>query len=309
MFRPSLDRFAAPPADRVIRSRSSWQSKTRLPPTAPHASQASPRARTPARHGLTFVELMLAIAIMATVLGTLGAVGIGVQRSYEYTAGYGDAVQHARVTLERITRAVSQARANEQFPGFIVVPRFAAGVRLPETLVVWKPAGEPVDPNGLPRFNELVVYCPDPNAPNRLLEITVPGDTRVVPPKSDASAWQSEIANMQTRNDAQRVVLTELLRTAGLGNGASITMCGAVRFEQRQRPTDSELSQFRAGTAAWSSLTWPQGLFTPSSGVRQSWMRCEIQLIPGSTWVVNDPAAQTALPFFGSAAVYYRVVP
>lgn len=268
-----------------------------------------PCAGRPAPSGLTFIELMLAIAIMATVLGTLGAVGLGVQRSYEYTAGYGDAVQHARVTLERIIRTANQARANEQFPGFIVVPRFAAGVRLPDTLVVWRPAGEPVDPAGSPRFNELVVYCPDASAPNRLLELTVPGDSRVVPPVSDEAAWRSEIANMQTRNDAQRVVLTELVRTAMLNSGASPALCGAVRFEQRSRPSDAELSQFRAGTVSWSSLTWPQGLFTPSSGVRQSWMRCEIQLMPGSGWVVNDPAARIALPFFGSAAVYYRVVP
>ena len=309
MFRPSLDRFVAHRTIRSIRSRSSCRRKPCPQRFALLELRRSRRAGRRTRCGLTFIELMLAIAIMATVLGTLGAVGVGVQRSYEYTAGYGDAVQHARVTLERITRTVNQARANEQFPGFIVVPRFTAGVRLPETLVVWRPAGEPADPNGLPRFNELVVFCPDPNAPNRLLELTVPGDSRVVPPVSDTSAWQSEMASLQGRNDAQRVVLTELLRTARLGNSASITICGAVRFEQRLRPTDAELSQFRAGTASWSSLTWPQGLFTPSSGVRQSWMRCEIQLTPGSTWVVNDPAAQTALPFFGSAAIYYRVVP
>lgn len=299
MFRRSHDRFAA-----ALRRRLAWlRQRSRFDP------RRWPCARRSDRGGLTFIELMLAIAIMATVLGTLGAVGVGVQRSYEYTAGYGDAVQHARVTLERITRTVNQARANEQFPGFIVVPRFASGVRLPETLVVWRPSGEPANPAGLPRFNELVVFCPDPNAPNRLLELTVPGDSRVVPSVADAAAWRSEVANMQTRNDAQRVVLTDLLRAAALNNGPTVALCGAVRFEQRLCPSDLELSQFRAGTASWSSLTWPQGLFTPNSGVRQSWMRCEIQLTPGGAWVVNDPAAQTALPFFGSAAIYYRVVP
>ena len=75
------------------------------------------------------------------------------------------------------------------------------------------------------------------------------------------------------------------------------------------RPDDAQWTQFKAGTLAWKDLYWVQGLFGPQVGLRQAWLRTELQLLPGGTWVSNDPASQRAIPFFGSAAVYYEMRP
>ena len=104
------------------------------------------------------------------------------------------ATQHARVALDRITRTIYGATANEQFPGCIVVAETINGWRYPDTLVIWRPNGAAANPNGLPRYCELVIYCPHPNNPNQLVEITAPTDTRTVPAVTDTSSWQSEIA-------------------------------------------------------------------------------------------------------------------
>ena len=73
---------------------------------------------------------------------------------------------------------VSQATASEQFPGFLVVASTQGTSRYPDALVVWRPAVAPANPTGLPRFNELIVYCPGAATPSAFLEITNSADTR-----------------------------------------------------------------------------------------------------------------------------------
>ena len=84
-----------------------------------------------------------------------------VQVSSAYTEGYGTAIQHGRVSMERITRKVREATANENFPG-------AAGVLRPGAVVAtfrtrwWcgiQPACRPI-PAGLPLYGELVTFLP-----------------------------------------------------------------------------------------------------------------------------------------------------
>ena len=67
--------------------------------------------------GLTLLELLVAMSIMAMVVVSLGTLANGVQQGFDYTEGHSTATQHARVTLERITRSVREAQASEQFPG------------------------------------------------------------------------------------------------------------------------------------------------------------------------------------------------
>jgi hypothetical protein len=42
--------------------------------------------------------------------------------------------------------------------------------------------------------------------------------------------------------------------------------------------------------------------------MRQSWLRTELQLLPGDASSA-DTTGQQAVPFFGSAALYYQVEP
>jgi len=260
-----------------------------------------------ARRGLSFLELLVAVTILVMLAGTLAALGEAVQQGFEYCEGYGEATQHARVVLERIERTVAEATANERFPGFLVVSDQVGAWELPEVLVVWHPDGPPADPEGLPRFNELVIYCPDWYLPNQLVEITVPGDTRTVPDPSDLASWRSELAAIRKARNRRAVVLTSLLRTAVIPEAGNESMRGAVRFVGRLRPSETEWEEYQAGVRDWEDLSWVQWLYGPQTGLRQAWVRIEIQLMPGQTWVANDPARYQPLPFFGSAAVYYQL--
>ncbi len=261
----------------------------------------------PKRNGLSLLELLIAVAVMAMLAGTLAALGQGVQQGFEYCEGYGEATQHARVVLERITRTVSEATANEQFPGFLVVSNEVAGWEFPDVLVVWHPDVPPADPDGLPRFSELVIYCPDWYLPSQLVEITVPGDTRSVPDPADLAAWRSELEVIRKAWDRQSVVLSDLLRAVVVPEAADGSVRGAVRFAGRLRPSETEWAEYQAGTRAWEDLSWVQWIYGPQTGLRQAWVRLEIQLMPGREWVANDPSRHRPLPFFGSAAVYYEL--
>ena len=59
----------------------------------------------------------------------------------------------------------------------------------------------------------------------------------------------------------------------------------------------AEYDDFVNGNVNWEDLPWPQGIFSSTSGTRQSWCRIELQLD-------ND---DESLPFYASAAVYYSL--
>lgn len=258
------------------------------------------------RRGLTLIELLVAMAVIGMVIGTLSTLANAVQQNYEFSHGRDTATQHARVVLDRIAKTIDEATANEQFPGFIVVAETEGAWRFPETLVVWHPSSTPVDPNGLPRFNELVIYCPNAYIPSNLIEITVPGDTRTVPAVTNSAQWLTEIQAIRKSAAVKTVTLTTLLRTCSVTT-SSPKWRGAVRFESRLRPTADEWTNYKAGSLAWKDLNWVQGIYGSQTGLRQTWLRMELQLLPVAD--ASDPAAATAtaIPFFGSAAIYYEM--
>ena len=255
------------------------------------------------RCGLTLLEVMIAMSIMTLIAGTLGTLARAVQMSSDYTEGHAAATQHARVSLERITRAVNQAPASESFPGAAVLSESVSGWRFPDTLVVWRPSGAAANPNGRPLFSEIVVFCPDPATPNRLLEITAPTDLRTVPPLTDSSSWAAELTALKASTTAKKVLLSDLIRVSSTSNGGSKR--GNVRFESRLRPDATQWAGYRGGTTAWEDLAWVQGLYGSRTGLAQNWVRIELQLLPGSA--ANHASDQQVLPYFGSAAVYYQL--
>src|SRR5262245_16572071 len=121
------------------------------------------------RAGLTLLELLLASTIMALLVAALASMASAVYRTNEYSQGYGEAAQHARVVLQRITRKINKATANANYPGAWVIHRTVGGATFPEVLVVWHPTGAAIDAAGQPRVKELVIYCPSGTAPNELL--------------------------------------------------------------------------------------------------------------------------------------------
>jgi hypothetical protein len=252
------------------------------------------------RHGLSLVELLMASAVMVLVAGTLGTLAMTAQMTAEYGHGHGLATQHARVCLDRIERTLHEATASEDFPGFIALGDSSGSWHFPDTLVVWHPDGAAADPDGLPRFNELVIFCPDPNEPAQLLEITVPDDAGVAYAASDTAAWQAAAASIKADNSARRVVLTDLLRTAAADDGVERA---CLRFHILVRPAPSQWADYQGGAVAWDEIDWVQDIYGTKTGLRQAWCRFEMQLLPRSHdgKPVSD---ELALPLFGSAAIY-----
>jgi hypothetical protein len=244
---------------------------------------------------------------MALLVGTLETLAEAVHEAFEYNESHGLELQHARVVIDRITHTANQAFANEQFPGFLVLSTQVGSYQYPDTLVIWHPAsGTPANPTGLPLFDELVVYCPSTSNPNQLLEITVLNDTRTVPATTNLSSWATEIAAIKSSTVDTNVMLTDMMRSA-TPSGSSGAKRGAVRFVTRSIPSVTQYSQYQAGTLTWKQLSWCQGIYGMTTGLRQTWLRMEIQLMPASNIMAEEMVAQLATPFFGSAALYYEM--
>ncbi len=97
------------------------------------------------------------------------------------------------------------------------------------------------------------------------------------------------------------MTLTELVRVCPVADAADAERRGAVRFESRLRPSDEAWND---SGIAWEALPWVQGTFGPQAGLRQAWLRIELQLMPGAIAAASDRSRQP-VPFFVSAAIYY----
>lgn len=257
--------------------------------------------------GFTLIELMLAIGILTTCVVALGMMARAVEISTEFNQGYGTAALHAQVAFDRISRAVSGASNNATYAGTWVTQDTVSSYTFPDTLIVWRPtSGTPANPTGSPLASELVLICPDPSAPNQLVEITVPSDTRALPPSSPSSTFKSFIDGLKTESGVQKTLLTDLMRTA---TDSANTLRGCVRFTVTLNPSDTDISSYRSGTITWASVPWAQGIWSSNIGMRQVWARTELQMIPAGSSLVTKSTGLQPVPFFGSATYSYEVLP
>lgn len=261
-----------------------------------------PRRLLHARHGLTLPELLIAVAIMALVAGVMSGLASAVRHNYEHCSEQGLATQHARVAIERISRAVRGAYAAENHPGCAVA---YAGAE-PAALLVWRPNGSPANAAGPPLMREVVIFAVDPDNshPNRLLEVTRPSDGSPLP--LDGSVSYASLEALIGAPGSRTVVLTDLLRLPD-SSGAAMLQSGLARFVVEMRPTAGELAAYRQGNLDWDELRWPQGFYGPSSAVRQVRARVELQLAPAAPLTGVDATGEQTLPFLGSAAFSYQV--
>jgi hypothetical protein len=263
------------------------------------------------RRALTLTEMMLSIALMSMVALAMAALASAVRSTRSYADGQGTAAQHARVALARIRSCIEDAHASAEFPGMMVISTQVGSYSFPDTLIVWNPSGSVVNTAGPPLYSELVIFCPDPAAPYRLVEITVPTDTRTTPAVTDTSAWATNINAIKSSNAAKKTILTDLLRIADAGtvisSGGSNNsqLRGAIRFRVVVRPSETDWTNFKNGTVAWTDLPWVQDIRGSQTGLRQSWCRTELQLLSATTTTAT--AISEAIPFFGSATLYYEL--
>ncbi len=254
------------------------------------------------RRGLTLTELLIAGAIMAMLVAGMGSLVMTVHATNAFCRGQAVAAQHARVTLDRIDRAVCQAHANREFPGCLVVSEPISGFDFPDTLVVWSPTGSPDDPSGLPRVGELALYGPDPTRPSVLVELRDPGNTTICPEASDDAGWVALVAAIKDSASSVKLDLTNRLRTATMSGGGTGDLRGCVRFDVQMSPSASEWGEFRDGTLAWKDMRWPLDSYSTQTGMRRVVCQSELQILPG-----DATDGQSAAPFFGSATLTYEL--
>jgi prepilin-type N-terminal cleavage/methylation domain-containing protein len=253
------------------------------------------------RRGMSLVELSLSVAILALVAASMGTMAMTLQSVTSFTRGQSNAVQHGRVVLDRLDRTLQAANVSESFPGFMVVTWPDGSGTFPDTLVIWKPTGTAVDPTGVPRANELVIIRPNPSNPASLIEITNPSEPATTTyASSDQANWRTLVTALTSRSNAVTVELSSLIRTAATSTLTNATIRGCVRFRYKAAPSDAEIASYRAGTATWTSLAWPQDSAGKTMGMRSLGCFSELQLVPDPT----DNAAENALPFFGSTLLW-----
>lgn len=262
-----------------------------------------PASRCPVklRRGLTLPELLASILILSLIAGSLAGVASAVRSSNTYCSGQTQAAQHGRVAVARIEKNLAACTANENFPGCRVFATTVSGSTFPDVLIVWKPQSTAVDPTGLPRVNELVLYTFNHSSPSELVEIREPANSAAAPTWTSTSAWNTLVSTLISSKTATRTVLTNRLHTASPA-GQTATR-GAVRFLVLAGPSDTQLAQYRAGTLAWGNLDWPLDWYGSTSGTRV--LACQIELLINAT----DEATTSGhiVPFFGSGAFTYQI--
>lgn len=263
------------------------------------------------RSGLSLTEFLVAVTIMSMVAVAIGTASLTSTRLDAVAQGTSDTVQHARVVQDIFRRTVSRAHGSLAFPGLLVLARTTPMGTFPDTLVVWSPEGDPADPEGLPRFSEIVVFCGHPDRPEELIMVTDRTDYRTVPPKEDTAAWQSEIDTFVRQNGDSGTVLTSRVHVFQMGfgffmadGGGSSTMTvrqSAVRFWVEQRPSSAEFDDYDAGNAAWKELRWPLDMYNSEMGIVRARCNLEFQLD-----VPDSPTSQV-LVFFDGASTSFAV--
>ena len=275
-------------------------------PTSPRRLKAAGKRR----RGLSLAELLIAGAIMTLIAGGMGTLAMTMQTANDHCHSQNVAAQHGRVVSARIQAAVRGATASEAFPGCVAFDETIGSYSFPDTLVVWRPLTIAADPTGRPRVSELLLFCPDPEEPTRLLEIRDPSDASQAPLLTNTVAWDTLLADLKSDPNAERVEISDLLRTGNPTgpNGtetrrADLRAC--VRFNVILAPSAAQWTNYRAGTVTWQALNWPLDLYGNRSGTRQVTCQFELQFDPTSAAATD--AQQSIVPCFGSATLTYQL--
>ncbi|MCS7239501.1 MAG: hypothetical protein NZ899_14725 [Thermoguttaceae bacterium] len=250
----------------------------------------------------TLAELLTALAITGLIMAACVTLFTAAAGAFRLADSRANLLQEGQACLDRIRRAVEAAYATAEMPGFLVLEHRVGGWDFPQTLIVWHPQGPVNSGRTRPFPNELVIFCPNPEAPEQLLEIRPAAAGGLCPLASDKDAWRAFVSTILSTPGASRVVLTSRLRTAPTGDPLVPRRPGLFFFSTL-RPSEADLAQFRAGTRSWKSLPWVHGIHGPQFGLRQHWLRIELQLQNSGDAPANTP--QEIIPVFGSVAIYF----
>ena len=273
-----------------------------MSPTRPN-----PTANAASRRGFTLAELLMAMVVTVMIMGAMASLATAVSDSVDYSQGRITVVQHARVVFNRIAHHVEGAAADtpvsgsNDYHGIAVLADTVDSWTFPDTLVIWS---DDTNNDAVPQVNELIVICPNPSDPSQLVEITDSVNAADAASFSNTVSLGTQIDALKASNTAETVVLTDRLHYVQFRDNASAaTTRAAVRFVHTLAPDATDWADYQAGTLTWNNLPWVRDIYSADTGLRQSWVRMEIQLRPDSAYADSEEG----VPFFGSAALYYQV--
>ena len=285
-------------------------------PARRQLAKAAVRSR---RCGFMLAELLMGLSTTAMLAVVLGGLMLAVQRADEHTSGLQDATIQARAALERMRYMISQAAVQQlagqpSRPGLAVVEHRWAVVDLPDVLVVWSGGRQgglaelgPLSRN--PAVSELIVYAADPEDPHRLVEFAFPSATGTI--DFEGSSFAQSIRDLLTSSAAEKIVLCDRLRVSPLPGFAwySAAEPANLRFSVEHSPDDAALAGVTPGSSAWYALPWSQGAVSRESGLRQTRVRVELQVLARATSGQFEADPDTSIPFFDSVSVQYVYQP
>lgn len=271
------------------------------------------------RAGLTLVELLMAVSVTSVLSIVLGGLMLAVRTAHEHSTGLETSTTQATAASDRIRYMVAEAGVY-QLPGepttaglAVVHHRTSAG-DLPDVLVVWSGgrsggmAGQGVLAR-LPRVEELVIYCPDPQDAAGLVEITVPGDSSDVDFRS--AGFAKTILSLIASAQVETVLICDRIRPTALGafGGFPAEEVGNVRFTLEWTPDEAEIDSTAPGSAEWYALPWAQGIVAGDSGLRQANVCMEFQVESRAYEARPTGTNWAAVPYFASASHRYVYSP
>ena len=261
--------------------------------------------------GMTLVELMIAMTITAMITVILGGLVLAVHTVREYSEGSEEVVGQTQASFDRIQYMVSQTGVyrvdgRPTVPGIAVVNQTYSDTIVPNILVVWSGGSfGGMSAKGvqsrLPLFSELVIYTTDPDDPSQLVEMTFPGDSSSI--DFQAADFDATILQYLSSGNPTKTKLYTRIHTISTSSNSApdSTTIGAVRFDPRFTPSDSDLAATAPLTDDWLTLNWAQGIVATDSGMRQVTIAIELQLE-----IIGKGSGNASIsPFWGSASYRY----
>ncbi|RMG32363.1 MAG: hypothetical protein D6725_17725 [Planctomycetota bacterium] len=268
------------------------------------------------RAAFTLAEMIIASAITGLLALVLAGMTMAIQAAWVHTRDVTGTTAAADAALQRIRWMVAQTgvyRDADGLPkvGLRVLSESWGPHEFPEILVVWSGGRDGHLHGGVfadrqPRFDELIVYAPNPEDPGLLCEFAFPevaGHVDIYDRK-----FSQQLRRMLVSPQAEAIALCRNVRLCAVRETAmgKKKPYPAVRFELRWTPTDDQLQGVVPGSPEWFALPWAQSVVTADAGLRQGTLAIELQLEPTGQASSPVPERTRAIPFFHS--IRYRYV-
>lgn len=215
--------------------------------------------RVESRHGITLVELIVGIALMALVAGALSAMSNHVLQASESVERVNQSSQVAAVIQRQFEKLAAKRIVTDNFVGIRLVVSNSGrqGIAIRDS-----------GTSNVPHRNEILFLTCNPRQPNELC-LFRSNDTRKLSGHAAESVWTSAFDATINSGVSERIVLTR-----NLAEKDELGVSDGIQFwTEDLRPSSDELSDYEDGLKSWDELSWPQGNFTATMGSQRHHFR------------------------------------